>query len=63
MILSRKANWAAIQEAKAKAKGKTQTEAHSQAWYDSIKDQLPADIPPPPIGGDDNPCNYSCQRK
>lgn len=58
MILSMKANWAAVQKAKAEgyAEGLVKAEARFQAWHNSIKEQLPADLPPPPIS-DDSSCN------
>ena len=45
MILSKKANWADIQDAK------RAVEARVQSWYEAHKDQMGPDVPPPPING------------
>lgn len=47
MILSKKANQADVQKAKA------DTEAKFRAWYEANKDQL-ANIPPPPFSQNNN---------
>lgn len=65
MILSMKANWNAVQKAKAQgeargeARGQAQGEAAAEArieariqsWYETHKDQMGPDVPPPPING------------
>lgn len=54
MFLTKRRNQTEKQEAVTAAVKQTQAEtqakadAAAQAWYDTIKDQLPADAPPPP---------------
>ena len=45
MILTKKANEAAIQDAK------RAVEARVQSWYEAHKNQMGPDVPPPPING------------
>ena len=55
MILTLKANYEEKKEAKAAglaagiAQGKAEAEAKFRAWYETHKDQLPADFPAPPF--------------